>query len=174
MKEPKYNSQTGRHEIDGVPFDGHFREWRFEFVPKTYLKESELSGNEYRKGGNARIYLNGDCVLDQFWRDENSALLFIGGKLLELQDFFFWKGLPFSKTWKEEIIGKKIYHAGVPSIVDSYCGNGEIIVKTEDGKDYEIYGHKKEANKNENDYQDEWKDKDRVHITDMRLTWYRT
>lgn len=166
--KPTYNPETERHEVNGTPFDGHFLEWRFEYVPKTYLKESEISGDEYRKGGNVRIYLNDDCVLDEFCRTENMAITLVAKHLYELKCHFEVFGVNV-ENWQKEIVGKRVYHAGVPSVVESYCGNGEIILKTEDGKPYEIYGHKKEYP----EIEDEWLDKDRVHITDPRIYWYR-
>lgn len=176
MNQPKYNPETQRHEIDGVPFDGHFLEWKFEYVPRTYLKESELSGDEWRKGGAVKIYLNGDCVLNEFCRSEDRAVFLVAKHLHELKCCFeiLPVGLQDIKTWKEDIVGRRIYHTGVPSIVERYCGDGEILVRTEDGKPYEIYGHKQEEKKEDPEgYEDEWQDKDRVHITDIRLSWYR-
>ena len=172
MKRPTYNSDKGRHELDGVDFDGHFVEWKFGYVPKTYLKESELSGDQYRKGGQVMIYLNGDCVLNEFCRTENMAITLVTKHLHELKCHFESLGVNL-ENWKEEIVGKKIYHAGTPSVVDSYCGDGEIIVRTENGKAYEIYGHVVEERKKDPDYDDEWKDKDRIHITDSRIWWHR-
>ena len=173
MEKPTYNTETGQHEINGIPFDGHFVEWRFEYVPKTYLKESELSGDEYRKGGNVKIFLNNDCVLNEFCRTENMAITLISKHLHELKCHFELQGVDLSE-WKEKLVGRKIYHAGVPSIVERYCGDGEIIVRTEDGKPYEIYGSKQENKKEDPNYEDEWKDADRIHITDTRIYWYRT
>lgn len=168
MKKPIYNSELGRHQLDNIDFDGHFVEWRFEYKPKTYLKQSELSGDEWRKGGEVKIWLNDDCVYSEFCRTETMALTLINKALYELQCFFEVYGVQI-ENWKEEMIGKKVYHAGVPSIVESYCGDGEIILKTEDGKPFEIYGHIKEHHEDE----DEWVDKDKVHITDSRIYWNR-
>lgn len=172
MKGLTYNKETQQHELDGVPFDGHFVEWRLAYNPNTYLKESELSGDEYRKGGEVLIYMNNDCVLREFCRTENRALILLTKGLDDLKCFFEMP--PFHlDEWKEQLFGRKVYHAGVPSIIDRYCGDGEIILKTEDGKPYEIYGHKAEAIKEGEEYDDEWYDTDRVHITDPRIYWYR-
>ena len=174
MKKPIYNKEAGRHQIDGIDFDGHFNEWRFEYIPKTYLKQSELSGDEYRKGGSVKIYLNDDCVCDEFCRTEDMALVLVAKHMHELKCHFELFGVDIG-NWKEEIVGKKVYHAGVPSVVERYCGDGEIILHTEDGKPYQIYGYKIEAIKKgemtESD--DEWQDRERVHITDKRIYWNR-
>ena len=78
------------------------------------------------------------------------------------------------ENWQDKLVGRKIYHAGIPSIIDRYVDDGEIVVRTEDGKPYEIYGYKKEELKEDpENYDDEWKDKDRIHITDNRIYWFR-
>jgi hypothetical protein len=174
MEKPTYNKEAGRHQVNGIDFDGHFNEWSFEWKPKTYLKDSYLSGQEYRKGGEIKIYLNGDCVLNEFCSEDEMALTLITKHLHELKCHFELQGVDLT-GWKEALVGKKIYHAGVPSIVESYLGDGEIIVRTEDGKPYEIYGSKHEEKKNDpENFDDEWKDRDRVHITDSRIYWHRT
>lgn len=166
---PKYNSEARRHQLNGIDYDGHFVEWKLEYCPRTYLKSSELSGDEYRKGGSMKIYMDGECVCNEFCREENMAIVLMSKHLHELKCFFEIWGIDFMRNWKNEIIGRKMYHAGVPSIVESYCGDGEIIVKTEDGSNYELYGYKKENP----DDDDEWLDTDRVHITDSRIYWHR-
>lgn len=170
MKKPIYNSERGQHEIDGIPFDGHFVEWKLEYVPETYLKESELSGDEWRKGGHVRIYMNGDRVLNEFCREPERALMLLAKGLHELQCFFEIYGVQVH-NWKEDLIGKKVYHGGIPSTIVRYVeGEGEIIVKRDDGKDYrpDLYPSLM------NDPENEWKDEDRVHITDKRINWHIT
>ena len=171
MKKPVFNTETGQHEIDGVRFAGHFLEWKLEYTPKTYLKESYLSGDEYRKGGAVKIYLNGDCVLNEFCREPERALMLLSKGLHELQCHFELIGIPNLATWKEDIVGKKIWHGGIPSTVLSYVEDGEIIVRRDDGKDFapdlypSLYA--------DPEYENEWHDKDRVHITDKRISWNR-
>lgn len=169
MKKPIYNKETMRHEVDGIPFAGHFLEWKLEYVPKTYLKESEYSGNEWRKGGNVRIYLNNDCVLDEVCREPERALMLLSKGLHELQCHFELFGVDIH-NWKEEIVGKKIRLGSIPSTVESYCGDGEIIVKRDDGKDFlpDLYPSLIEE---DGTYDTEWGNKDRVHITDKRINW---
>lgn len=166
---------NGKWELDGIPFDGHFVEWGFSYEPKTYLKESELSGDEWRKGGQVRIFMNGECVLNEFCREPERAVFIIAEYLPKLQgcEALYPMGSS-NKDWKEKLVGRKIYHGGVESIIESVCDDGEILVRTEDGKPYEIYAHKKEAIKNNEDYEDEWMDKDRIHITDSRIYYFRS
>lgn len=171
----KREYKDGKWELEGIHFDGHFVEWGFSYEPETYLKESELSGDEWRKGGYAKIFMNGECVLKEFCREPETAVFMIAEYLPKLQgcDALYPMG-KVNKGWKEELTGRKIYHGGVESVIESVLNNGEIMVRTEDGKPYEIYAHKKEAIKNNEDYEDEWKDKDRIHITDKRIYWFRS
>lgn len=166
-RKPEWNEETRQYEINGIHFDGHFLEWKLEYSPQTYLKESELSGDEWRKGGYVRIYLNDDCVLKEFCREPERALMLLAKGLHELQCYFELLGIPNLATWKEDIIGKKVHHGGIPSTVVRYVSGGEVIVKRDDGKDYrpDLYPSLI------NDPDNEWKDEDRVHITDKRLNW---
>lgn len=158
QKEPYRHS----FEANGEEFDGHRILWSFDYKPYNYLKESELSGDEYRKGGSIRIYKDGVCVRREFCRNPEVAASRMYHLLIECMD----------AHWEYAVVGRRVYHAGVPSIVDSICDDGEIILRTEDGKDYRIYGHTQEDEK-EGDFDNEWKDKDRVHVTDKRISWFR-
>ena len=166
MEKPIWNDKTSRHEVDVIDFDGHFLEWKLEYSPKTYLKESELSGEQWRKGGQVKIYLNGDCVLNEFCREPERALMLLAKGLHELQCHFERAGVDIAE-WKEELVGKKVHHGVIPSTIERYCGDGEIIVKRDDGKDYRPDLYPSLTDKEEN----EWKDIDRVHITDQRISW---
>lgn len=170
MKKPIYNKETGRYELDGIDFDGHFHEWRFEYVPKTYLKESELSGDQWRKGGNVKIYLNDECILKEFCREPERALMLMAKGLHELQCFFEISFFKSFSSWKEEIVGRKVWIGGIPSIVINVCDDGEIMLRRADGKDFlpDLYPSLVEE---DGTYDDEWGDKDRVHILDKRINW---
>lgn len=150
-------------EANGEEFDGHRALWSFSYQPYNYLKESELSGDEYRKGGSIKIFRDGVCMRKEFCREPLNAASRMWHLLAECID----------GMCEYAVVGRKIYHAGVPSIVDSICDDGEIIVRTEDGKDYRIYGHTQEDEKN-GDFDNEWKDKDRIHYTDKRISWFRS
>lgn len=151
-------------EVDGVQFDGHWNLWSFSYEPKTYKKESHLSGDEWRRGGAMKIFRDGVCVYNEFCRTPERAFKILPYMLEKLQ------GIQFDYLE----VGRKIYHAGVESIIDCVDADGEITVRTESGKDYEIYGFKKEEKKEDpENFEDEWKDKDRIHITDTRISWFR-
>lgn len=172
MKDVSYNKETGRHEKSGIDFDGHFLEWKLEYIPKTYLKESEISGEQWRKGGAVKIYLNDDCVLNEFCRTPERALMLLSKGLHELQCHFEVFGVQID-IWKEELIGKKIRHGGIPATVLRYCGDGEIIVHRDDGKDFTPDLYPSLVDK-DGHYDTEWGTDDRVHITDKRINWHTT
>src|SRR5690349_3436109 len=54
-------------------FDGHRVRTHVELRTFNYLKCSGLSGNEVRKGGQFRIYLNDRLVWAKFWREADSG-----------------------------------------------------------------------------------------------------
>lgn len=167
-----FNQKTGIHEKNGIPFDGHFIEWKLLYEPRTYLKESEYSGDEWRKGGHVKIYANDECVLNEFCREPERALMLLSKGLHELQVFFETViQLPIAekKNWESEIVGRKVHHGGIPSTVQRYCGDGEIILKRDDGKDYapDLYP----SLLKDEYYENEWHDKDKVHMTDKRINW---
>ena len=60
--------QDYHFEVDDINFDGHRVLWSFGYESKTYLKESELSGDEWRKGGHMWIKRNGVSVFKEFCR----------------------------------------------------------------------------------------------------------
>lgn len=169
MKKPTWNEETGRHEYSGIDFDGHFLEWKLEYSPETYLKESELSGDQWRKGGAVKIYLNGDCVLNEFCRTPERAMFLLAKGLHELQCHFEGFGVKID-GWKEDLVGKKIRLGSIPSTVVRYIDDGEIIVSRDDGKDFtpDLYPSLVEA---DGSYDTEWGNEDKIHITDKRINW---
>lgn len=169
MENIIYNTKIQQHEKDGIPFNGHFLEWKLEYIPKTYLKESQLSGDEWRKGGAVKIYLNGDCVLNEFCREPETALILLSKGLYELQCFFEVFGVHVD-NWQKRMIGKKVRMGSIPSTIVRYCGDGEIIVKRDDGKDFtpDLYPSLIEE---DGSYDTEWGDEDRVHFLDKRIYW---
>lgn len=94
-------------EIDGVKFDGHDVLWGFSYEPKTYLKESELSGDEWRKGGSIKFFRNGVQVYEQFCRESERAAINILELLSKLQEI----------DWDKVKEGTKIYWRNVPATI---------------------------------------------------------
>jgi len=165
-KELKSYTKDGhyRQEIDGISFDGHRVLWAFTFVPYTYLKESDLSGDQWRKGGEMIIYRNAVSVFREFCRDTERAFRVMQYKMPLLQEFDHWDDL---------VVGRKMYNHDVPCILDSVCDDGEIIVRTEDGKPFPWAFKQEEKKEDPKNYEDEWKDKDKVHVLSEHLWWWR-
>jgi len=98
--------EWGAHwEVDGEQFDGHFDLWSFSYEPKTYLKESELSGNEWRKGGSIKFLRNGIQVYEDFCREPERGAIKILELLSKLQDV----------DWDKVKEGTKIYWDNTPA-----------------------------------------------------------
>ncbi len=148
-------------EVDGEQFDGHHVLWSFSFEPHTYLKESELSGEEWRKGGEIKVFRNGECVLNEFHREPDSAPVRIHRLLQECMGVY----------WDNVKVGYKLYYRDHPAIVESLIGDGEMILKTEDGKDFPLWAFQKE-NKEEAENRD-WTNTTKVHVTDSNISWWR-
>lgn len=159
--EWKGEGENYHAEVDGIPFDGHRVLWSFSYEPKTYLKESELSGDEWRKGGAVKIFRNGICVYNEFCRTPERAAHLIQWYLPKLQEF----------SWEYIVVGRKLYDHDIPVIIESICADGEILVRTEDGSNI-TWAFQKE-NEKEGDFTDDWKDKDRVHVLSEHLYWHR-
>lgn len=158
-KETEY--KDGELYVDGIHFAGHRVLWSFEYKPSTYLKKSELSGDEWRMGGLMVIYRDGVSVFKEFCRTSERAFVVMQYTLPKLQDFF----------WDVLVVGRKIYNHDIPSIITAVLDDGEIMVKTEDGS--HVPWAFKQEEKKEPYYDDEWKDKDRVHILSEHIYWFR-
>lgn len=94
-------------EVGGVEFDGHFVLWGFSYEPKTYMKESELSGDEYRKGGTIKFFKDGIQVYEDFCRESERAAIRILDLLGKLQ----------SIDWDKIKEGTKIFWRDTPAVI---------------------------------------------------------
>lgn len=168
--QEKYLEWVGegeRHhaEVDGIEFDGHRVLWRFEYVPETYLKESGLSGDEWRKGGFSRIYRNDICVWESFCREADKSIFQISGVLYKLMNFGGWDNL------KE---GYKLYYMETPAIIERVLDNGDIIVKVEDDSaEFPLWAYQIEEKKEDGYFERDWVKNAKVHVLDERLWWWR-
>lgn len=160
-KETKY--EDGRMTVDGIDFDGHSVIWSFGYEACNYLKESEISGDEYRKGGTMWIKRNGVSVFKQFCRTPERAFVVLAYTLPKLQDF------PFECLQ----VGRKIYNMGIPATIERFCGDGEMIVVSEDGSEFP-WPHELEEKKKNPGHKSYWGAKDRVHILSDHLSFFRT
>jgi len=97
-------------------FDGHRVQIHFSYHTENYLKESGLSGNEVRKGGQVVLRLDKFVVLNEFCREPSRAL--------KLIDRALDKALEHSiQWWREEEVaklpGRKVWVKSLaPAVVD--------------------------------------------------------
>lgn len=126
-KSEKLDWRDGKAYIGATEFDGHHTLWGFEYFPTTYLKSSELSGDEYRKGGEIRYFKDRKQCYSEFCREPDKAVLHIGMTLLKLMDF----------DWHQFEVGKKVWFERTPAIIEMVLEDqGCVILKTEDGSQF--------------------------------------
>ena len=86
LKEVDYGAKDRRWFLKDTEFDGHHVLWGFEYFPYNYMKESELSGDEYRKAGWIKFYRDRVQVYEDFCRTPDVAVRKIPWLLMQLQD----------------------------------------------------------------------------------------
>ena len=108
-KEIEWKEKEGDYqaheEVDGISFDGHRVLWGFSYEPHTYLKESELSGEEYRKGGWIKYFRNKVQVYEEFCREAQFAIPKLQVTLWKLQEI----------DWDSLKEGRKLYWKDTPA-----------------------------------------------------------
>lgn len=114
---------TYTQEVDGIHFDGHRVLWGFSYEPYTYLKESELSGDEYRKAGDVRFFRNGVQVYEDFCREPDNAVFRIAALLHKLVDL----------DWDYIVPGRKIYWRETPCIIKTVIMDQGALILDADG-----------------------------------------
>lgn len=158
-KEVDYGGKNHRFFIGDTEFAGHHTLWGFEYFPTTYLKSSELSGDEYRKGGEIRYFRDRKQCFSEFCREPTTAALKIGETLLKLMDF----------NWDLLKVGQKVWFERTPAVVYMILEDqGCVLLKTEDGSNFPDAV---------------WKDSDsdlgeredtvKIEILSSMLYWYR-
>jgi len=112
-------------------FAGHRILTRVELRTFNYLKCSDLSGNQVRKGGQFKIYFNDILVWAEFIREADHGLRKAARRLEELAD-------SPAHLWElEKLGGRKIFYMNCPAIIDSFhCDESEgagnrIIIKAD-------------------------------------------
>ena len=112
----------GHYELNGENFDGHRVLWSFSYEPHTYLKESELSGDEWRKGGVIKYFKDGIQVYEQFCREPDYAPRKILETLPKLMEF----------DWDKLKEGTKIYYRDTPATVKyPILEQGSVIIEVD-------------------------------------------
>lgn len=149
-------------------FDGHRLCWRVEVEEHNYLKESELSGDEIRKGGSFKLYVNGECIYEGFCRsveygmDAAKRMMatlgeVAGGDWLRAKD-------------RDRLVGRQIYYHGVPAVVTSLIvDQGCIIIQAAEGHKLKPPVWEGDPEDWELDHQDGVKDE----VTSPHIWWWR-
>jgi hypothetical protein len=133
--EHPHSRSDNRHYalMDGKPmeFDGHRILIGVQIESNNYLKESELSGNEIRKGGSAKILADGVVVFEFFFRDIQWALLHAHGLIGELQEHSSgW----LMKRERDKLVGRKVFYREHPVVIESLIvDQGCLILRPESG-----------------------------------------
>jgi len=124
-KKPEWANGETRAFVGDTEFDGHYVLWGFEYFPTTYLKSSELSGDEYRKGGEIRYFRNRKQVYSDFCREPLVAHNLIGATLIKLMNF----------DWDNLVVEKKVWYRELPCVVKYIIEEqGCVILEREDKK----------------------------------------
>lgn len=149
-----------------VGFDGHRPLIEFCFVPVNYVKRSELSGDEIRKGGEVKFLFDGVLVYSEFCREYGRALEIIGYKIPLLLEHPIGHDL----REPEKIVGRKVYYRDVPAVVGKYDPEeGTVTLVPERGHEF-----KAPARYNDDDNPPfEAQTYDRVDIFSAHVWWFR-
>lgn len=120
-------SKSGR--IEG--FNGHRNCFKVEIEEYNYMKESELSGDEVRKGGSAKLYVNDILCYNHFCRNYEMGYNFIQNFISKMEMNWSW----FPKDTQSQI-GKTIgYREQLFKITRVDIEHAEMVLETLDGLD---------------------------------------
>lgn len=163
-RELSYDTHIGRESrwhVGDIEFDGHHTLWGFEYFPTTYLKSSGLSGDEYRKGGEIRVYRDRKQVYSTFVRETERAISMLHDIMSKLQ----------SLDWDKIQTGQKIYYENTPCTIGYVMMNqGAFMLKADDGHKFPRPGYAQEhPDEHEKDEDSEVK----VDVLSHGIWWYR-
>lgn len=170
--EHPHSRNDNRHyvELDAgrepVGFDGHRILIDVRITMENYLKESELSGDEVRKGGTCVILADGVEVFEFFTRDTCWALLHAHHLISEL--------LEHPSGWliqedRGNLVGRKIFYRDVPAVISALVtSQGCLMIRTEDGTPFPrpVWAEFAEI--------DEGEPEVKIEITDPHVWWFRS
>lgn len=149
-------------------FDGHRLCWRIEVEERNYLKESELSGDEIRKGGSFKLFVDGECIYEGFCRSVEYGMKAAGRMVEELGDVCGGDWLR-AKT-REKLIGRRVYYHDVPAVITSLIvDQGCVIINAAEGHKLRppVY------EENPKDWLLDHEDGVKVEVTSPHIWWYR-
>lgn len=165
--EHPHSRQDNRHYalMNGEPmeFSGHRIQVGVVLNEHNYLKESELSGDEIRKGGSGQILADGVVVYDFFFREIGRALLRANTLIGELMDHpSGW----MIKKEREALVGRKLWYRDHPAVVRSLIvDQGCLMLGTENGEIFPRPAWR--------DGGDDPESEVKVEVTDPHIWWWR-
>lgn len=144
-----------------ISFDGHRRPFKIEIEEYNYLKESELSGDEIRKGCSVKVYVGGIQVLDEFHRNYEAGYLKAHNFILSME--MNWSWFP---SHSDKYIGKTVaYNDQICKINRFIISQSCMMIERMDGKPF-----KRELWESEDDYEAEKEIK--IEINSPNITWH--
>ena len=115
-------------------FDGHRKPIKIEVEEYNYLKQSELSGDEIRKGCSVKVFVNGVQVLDDFARNYENGYRVAHNFIISMEGNWSW----FPHKIKE-YIGREIYYDNHPCKIKSFIvSQGCMMLEPLDGKPFPL------------------------------------
>jgi len=143
-------------------FSGH--RWPFKIVIEeyNYLKESHMSGNDVRKGGNVKVFVKDVQIFDEFCRSYERgyklATQFIDSMEME------WSWFPFNT---EEKIGRTIFYREHKFVIKSFVTSQAcMILEPLDGSDVPRFAYESE------EYFEEGEKSLKVEINSPHIWWW--
>ena len=150
-------------------FDGHRLCWRIEVEESNYLKESELSGDEIRKGGSYKLFVDGECIFDGFCRSVESGIKMASAKKDALCEVAGGDWL--RATTRQKMIGRPIFYHGVPAVITSLIvDQGCVIIKAAEGHELSPPVYEEDPDDWRPDHSDGVKD----DVTSPHIWWWRS
>lgn len=152
-------------------FDGHRIQVKIELETFNYLKESHFSGDEIRKGGEGRIFLNGEQITSYFFREIEYGLTQAKGELTKLMDHpVSW----WDAKEREKMVGRKVYYENTPAVVKYlFLDQGCVVLEPEAGHQFPIPAHELEEAKNEGRQPEREERTVKIEFTSKSIWWWR-
>lgn len=153
-------------------FDGHRVLTRVVIEEYNYIKESEYSGDEIRKGGRVRLFINGRQIGEDFVRSWERGIEVakelhakIMGHPMDLWDD--------PEKVRKNIEGRKVYYMETPAVLyhwmpDQCC----VMVRAIPGHKFPLPAYAIDDREEDGDYEDE-RTSVKVEIFSDRLWWFR-
>lgn len=151
-------------------FNGHRVLMSVEIGEENYLKESDLSGDEIRKGGYARIFADGIQVYEFFHRDAERALIRAAQLIPKLHEaaLMSWT----NKRERDKLVGRKVFYDRTPAIIERLVVDQGCVILKPDGASafpppiYAIDG-------DDDFYDDDERDYVKTEVLDPKIWWSR-